>query len=59
MISTFHKDYPKKLIITLLLINSVLPIVKLIAKLVTKRVNAIKKKCDRLTKAFVKQIKEV
>lgn len=59
MISTFHKDSPKKSIVTLLLINSTLLITKPTAKLVTKPINTFKIKCGQSAKAFVKQTREI
>lgn len=50
MISTFYKDYPKKLTTILLPLDSALPMAKPIVKLTTKQ------KYGRLGKDLAKQI---
>ena len=56
MINTFHKDYPKKSIVRLALIDFNLPIAKLTAKL---SIEISKRKQDQPIKSFVKWIKKV
>ena len=59
MISTFHKNSPKKSIVTLPLIDSPLLMLKPTAKLATKPINTLKIKCGQSAKAFVKQTREI
>ena len=59
MINTFYKDYLKKFIAILLLINFALSIIKLIAKPTAKSLNFAKTKSGQLAKTFVKQTREV
>ena len=56
MISIFHKNYPEKPTKMSSPIDFALPMSKPTAKLVTKLINATKKKRGRPAKASVKQI---
>ena len=59
MITTFHKNYLKKLILILSPINSILPIAKLTTKPMAKPLNIAKRKHDQPPKTSIKQIKNV
>ena len=54
IISIFHKDHSKKPITTLPKINSASHMAKTTTKATVKSLNTIKRKYNRLAKAFVK-----
>ena len=54
-----HKDHLENLTITSSLIDFALPMANPIAKLVTKPINAVKRKLSQVVKASINQIREV